>query len=267
VCEYFSLKNKFEEFKNDIDLLAIAGGDGTVRKVTKHLLNSERQIPLTIIPLGTANNIATTLNISGSPEEIIKSWRNSEIIKFDVGKIEGVSGAEFFLEGVGVGLFPLLMMEAQKINQDEMSQDEKIQSARELLQNLIHSHKPEFCRLNLDDDDFSGKYFLVEIMNTRSIGPNLFLAPDADPADDLLNVVMIAENQIHTLADFVIEIIEEKDPKSKFLRRRAKKIEMQCGGGKMHVDDELHELKNSQIKIELGQKLEILKPLKPLARK
>ena len=102
-CRYFSTKEKgWKNFNTDTDLLAIAGGDGTVRKAIKNLLSRKHEIkrfpPIAVIPLGTANNIGNTLGITGNPGEVISSWRNSEIQKFDLGRIHNIDEAKFFLE-------------------------------------------------------------------------------------------------------------------------------------------------------------------------
>src|SRR6516162_7086478 len=44
------------------DIVAVAGGDGIVGNVAKHLIG--RRIPIGVLPLGTANNVATTLGLT-----------------------------------------------------------------------------------------------------------------------------------------------------------------------------------------------------------
>src|SRR5438067_1635676 len=65
------------------DLVVAAGGDGTIRKVAVRLVG--RGVPLTIIPLGTANNIATSLGICGPPAELVAGWPRARRRKLDVG--------------------------------------------------------------------------------------------------------------------------------------------------------------------------------------
>ena len=64
-AEYASSKGK--HFKSALeaagDLVAVAGGDGTVAKVAKVLAG--RGVPMTVLPTGTANNIAITFVKSG----------------------------------------------------------------------------------------------------------------------------------------------------------------------------------------------------------
>src|SRR5262245_14210951 len=46
-------------------LVAVAGGDGTVGKVARRLVDSG--CPIAVLPMGTANNIARSLGIHGQP--------------------------------------------------------------------------------------------------------------------------------------------------------------------------------------------------------
>ena len=62
----------------------MAGGDGTVNKVFAELAGHETLV--TLIPLGTANNIADTLGLTaGSPEELIAAWPDFVLRPFDIG--------------------------------------------------------------------------------------------------------------------------------------------------------------------------------------
>ena len=47
------------------DLLVIAGGDGTITEITTKL--PDRSTPVAVLPLGTANNIARSLGVAGTP--------------------------------------------------------------------------------------------------------------------------------------------------------------------------------------------------------
>src|SRR5687768_6049460 len=92
-CEYVSVKetrwqdrlNTLEGKEKKPDFLIIAGGDGTVRKVSKELLlhTDPARIPIALIPLGTANNIATSLGLKGHVKDIIAGWKQGKLKKFD----------------------------------------------------------------------------------------------------------------------------------------------------------------------------------------
>src|SRR5438132_904355 len=54
-----------ELLRNGVDLVVVAGGDGTVSEVASTLVG--KTVPLLIIPLGTFNNFARSLGIPADP--------------------------------------------------------------------------------------------------------------------------------------------------------------------------------------------------------
>ena len=65
------------------ELVVAAGGDGTVSAAARLL--SGRPVPLAILPLGTANNIARTLQGDASVEELVAGWNTAARCRVDVG--------------------------------------------------------------------------------------------------------------------------------------------------------------------------------------
>src|SRR5690606_7825538 len=54
-AHYASLKEDgWDDFDRDIDFLVICGGDGSVKKVVKALIEKKLEYPLALIPAGTA---------------------------------------------------------------------------------------------------------------------------------------------------------------------------------------------------------------------
>src|SRR5262245_12024906 len=70
-----------------VDVIIAAGGDGTVAKTIRKL--PDRSIPIAILPIGTANNIAHSLGIAGKPAEIIGNWSLDRNRTLDVGVVRG----------------------------------------------------------------------------------------------------------------------------------------------------------------------------------
>src|SRR5690349_240161 len=227
-CSYSSTKqSRWEKLEtDDVDFIVLAGGDGTVRKVAESLLDrrmTEKRFPLGLLPFGTANNIAKTLGLPESAHDIIKGWHGATMKKFDVGVIEGLAKPGFFLEGFGFGLFPKLMraMEKEKKN-DAADPKERLESALILFHEILLSAPVKKCKLQLDDTDYSGEFILVEVMNTRSIGPNLVLAPDADAGDGEFDVVLITEKQRKHLAAYIQKKIDGEEVAFDFPLLKAK---------------------------------------------
>src|SRR5215510_11589128 len=95
---YQSIKERGwkQAFKKPVDLVIAAGGDGTVHKTAWEIMDSG--IPLAILPLGTANNLARSLGFAGSVDEILQSVHCGESEAFDVGVARNGSQRDYFLE-------------------------------------------------------------------------------------------------------------------------------------------------------------------------
>lgn len=224
------------------DLIAVAGGDGIVGKVAK--LSLGRKIPIAVLPMGTANNIAGALGVTDKPlEELIAAWRHTRPTRFDVGVARGPWGENYFLEGIGVGLFADTMsrLDARK-NVDIAhleAADEKITSVLEIMHIRLESCPLHSLKLTLDDHDLSGEYILVEAMNIRSIGPNLLLAPHAEPGDGLLDVVLITKTDEAELHEYLANRIGKGTGSHGLTGRRARRLRIECGDSRIHIDDDL----------------------------
>jgi diacylglycerol kinase family enzyme len=262
-CSYSSTKHfRWENIgtQDKLDFLVLAGGDGTVRKVADGLLSrkmTEKKYPLALLPFGTANNIALTLGLSDSVERNVRGWRKGALKKFDVGVIDGLDQPAFFLEGFGYGLFPKLMhaMERKKHN-DIPDPKEKLQTALELLHEMVLTAPVKKCQLQIDEIDYSGEFLLIEVMNIRSIGPNLTLAPEADPGDGEFEVVLVTEKQRDHLAEYVKQKIAGEEVPFDFPLLKAKRLKISWDGKHVHVDDEYHKLeKPIDIRIEMREGL------------
>lgn len=245
-CEYSSTKTegweKIESLKTD--LVVVAGGDGTVRKVAPHILGKE--IPIGLFPLGTANNIGKTLGIVGDTERLAGSWSHGILKPYDVGKIGGLNGEGFlyFLEGMGYGVFPRLMEKMrEREGHGEETPEENLRIALDMLHDIILSYKAKACTIEAEGITYSGKFLLVEIMNICSIGPNLNLDPTADPGDGEIEVVLVPEEQRDAFAGYVRNRIKGIDEPFLFNVFKAKKLSLSWEGKLVHIDD-----KNIQLK-------------------
>jgi diacylglycerol kinase family enzyme len=90
------------------DVVVVAGGDGTVAKVAKRLAGTA--VPMAIVPMGTANNIARSLGIGVDPLAAAHGLVNYVERKVDLGTVQSHREREFFVEGFGLGIFASVAM-------------------------------------------------------------------------------------------------------------------------------------------------------------
>ncbi|MND61201.1 diacylglycerol kinase [compost metagenome] len=130
--------------------------------------------------------------------------------------------------------------------------EEKIKEALKLLLEILDSYEARLCDLQIDGKDYSGKYLMVEIMNTKSIGPNLVLSPDSDPGDSKLNIVIIGEKHRKKLLSYIEGKIDGEKSEYKFDTIEGENISIRWEGTHVHVDDKVVKVKKSaEVKIEL----------------
>ena len=112
--DYFSAKecDLAEVAGRPADLVVVAGGDGTVGKVVAVAMPEAP--PIAILPLGTANNIATSLGIAGPLGDIVASWAARKTRPFYPASVSGPWGTRRLSEGIGFGAVEQAMSELSR---------------------------------------------------------------------------------------------------------------------------------------------------------
>ncbi|WP_447768784.1 diacylglycerol/lipid kinase family protein [Sphingobacterium faecium] len=246
-CVYFSVKkgDRWVHQLDQADFAIVAGGDGTVRGVVKELVKRnalDKKIPVTILPMGTANNLSIALGIDSNLNHSshIKSWNNSKRQRFDVGVIKNAETTDFFLEGAGYGVFPHLIQKMIGVDKSKVKNaKDELKLALEVLHDIILSAQSEKFWIKADDQIYEGNCILLEVMNIQSIGPNLILSPEAATDDGVFNVVYVDEEQRADFADYIKKRIDQQDVTFNYKSFEAKELTIDCESAYMHIDDEL----------------------------
>lgn len=225
-----------------VDLVAAAGGDGTVAEVARAVAGGP--LPIAVLPFGTANNVATALLQEGMPvEELVAGWADAYRQPFDVGVARGSWGTFRFLESVGAGLLAEAMAEIEEggagyVNELEDA-DERIAAALDLFGRLLPRAPARSFTISLDGRDLSGEYVLVEALNFGVAGPNLRLAPQAGASDGLLDLVLVDQRTRRDLLDQLPVPGADPSRRPDLPVFRGRHIRLRCGDARLHLDDEL----------------------------
>ena len=87
--------------REEIDLVVVAGGDGTVNFTLNRMKEKELDIPIGVIPAGTANDFAGAIGMSKDPLKAAEQIATGEIIRVDCGKVNNI----YFVNIFSFGLF------------------------------------------------------------------------------------------------------------------------------------------------------------------
>lgn len=191
-----------QDFAAAVDdaVIVAAGGDGTVTKV---VMEAPAEARVGVIPLGTANNIATSLGIAGRPEEIIASWLSATTRTVDIWRARGPWGERRFIEGCGVGALARMAHHMDNHQIEGHSPDHEISMARATLAKILTHGDPVPAKLVLDKETVEGRFLLLEMLNFGAVGPRLPLAWSANPSDGLLEIGYTLEEHYNDFSEWL----------------------------------------------------------------
>ena len=175
-----------EMLEEKADVFVAAGGDGTVAKVLRGM--PDRSIPVAILPLGTANNIARSLGIAGSPKDVVAGLAKARRQRFDIGLACGPWGQRVFVEAVGLGPLTEAM---SRIDAVGIERSDGVRIGRDTFRKVLSEASPIRVNLSIDGRPLSDDMLLVEILNIPIAGPGLAFVPEGGVGDGLFDIVCI----------------------------------------------------------------------------
>jgi diacylglycerol kinase (ATP) len=238
---YVSMKSKDWEraFREPIERVIVAGGDGTVSRLAPWLAG--RNIPFCILPLGTANNCARSLNQVQTTEVIMSRLQSAPIKKLDLGVVTSSAGHRIFVESVGVGLLASFMsemrtLEKRRKSRIRLSPEKRLTEAVKYLGQLTRESASAECELLLDDEIVVGEFLLLEISNMRFIGPNLDLASNADPGDGYFDVIWVEYDRRKEWREYLKACGRGEETNPPVKARRCRRLVFRYVDVPVHVD-------------------------------
>lgn len=256
------------------DLVVIAGGDGTVCEVARQLRRHGTGVPITLLPVGTANNVARALGLYASPRELVEGLERGRRVRLDVGVVEGLGAERRFIEAAGFGGFAEMMAfvdsGAHRRTRESIERCHGLDGYVRLLRKRVQGRRARGWRVEIDGADVSGRYILVEIMNIRYVGPNLLLAPDAHPDDGVFDVVLVAGEDAALLDAHLAARLCGAGVPTPLPVRRGRRVRLARKDAGFHVDDEICRTDRAVVEVRVDPgALDLLIPARvpPSARK
>lgn len=163
------------------DLVVAWGGDGTVNEVAGPLIGT--QTALGIVPSGSGDGLARALGLPRDARHALECAGAGGRRAIDTGRL----GDRHFLNIAGIGFDAAV---AAAFNR----------SARRGLGTYVAgalrsvwSYESGAYDLTVDGSEWSGRCFVIAFANGSQYGNGLMIAPDADPFDGRLNLVLVED--------------------------------------------------------------------------
>jgi YegS/Rv2252/BmrU family lipid kinase len=205
------------------------GGDGTVNEVVNGMCSESagENIMLGIICTGTGSDYIRTLGIPRSPFEAIHHLLNPRKVTIDLGSVEYINGGKpakrLFVNFAGVGI-------DAEITKATTQRFKKLGDKPSYLAGLFATmltYRNTETTIKLDGEIRRQSLCEVLVCNGKYGGGSMLVAPEADPADGLFDVMTIKEmGKIEILRCFptIYKGTHVRNPKVEM--RRVKEIEV-----------------------------------------
>lgn len=178
-----------------VDLIVAAGGDGTLNQVVNGVLHgreSYSKLPaLAIIPIGSGNDFARTVNIKSDPARLALLIQAFKPKPIDVGMIrftplEAKPDAiteKYFVNVADMGMGPEVV---RRVNESARPFGHAVAYYKSILATFL-SYKPMVVTAKTDQWTWTGKLRTLAVGNGKCYGHGLHIAPDAKPDDRMFN--------------------------------------------------------------------------------
>ena len=178
--------------------IMIAGGDGTVNYVVNLMKQLNINIPIAILPTGTANDFALQL---GMPINVLNACH--KILTGCSKRIDlGNAGGKYFVNVFSCGLFTDVSQKTPTVLKNVLG---KLAYYLGGLNEL-----PNFKKLNIsikgDYNEFKGQSLIFFVFNGQTAG-NMRLAHSANIQDGLLDVIIVQPGNIANTFNMVMKFI------------------------------------------------------------
>ncbi len=190
-----------------IDVVAIAGGDGSVNEAATGLLDSSTA--LAILPLGSGNGLARHLGYSPWVASTLQVINACHVVDLDIGLIN----EKYFFSLIGIGFDAYVA----KLFNREKTRGLSTYALASLMG--LSRFKPFEYELDSPAKKISGKAFMINVCNANQYGYNFRIAPQASVHDGQFDVVLTREFPLHKAPRLLYDLSTENHLKSPFVHK------------------------------------------------
>ena len=176
-----NLKSKLRD-RQEFEGLFLIGGDGTVNLALQELVGSD--LGLALIPAGTGNDFARTLNLKlKNPEQLISHYLSSRPSLIDVGKV----GEKYFVDVLSTGFDSMVNERANAMKRIKGRAKYNVSILM-----VLSTFKPKNYRFSIDGFSFESKAMLIAVSNGICYGGGMKVTPDAKIDDGLFDILILS---------------------------------------------------------------------------
>jgi len=164
--------------------IVVSGGDGTINSIANLILKNGIDIPMGIIPSGTCNDFARSLDIPGNLSKCIDVILKGNYTNVDVGLI---NGSKYFLSTCAGGIFVDVSYNTSSDLKKKLGPIAYYLKALTELTGI----KPLKIRVKTETEDFEQNLIMFIVLNGRHAAGFNNIYKGADIADGYMDIILI----------------------------------------------------------------------------
>ena len=186
-----------------VEFVIASGGDGTIGAVARLLLDWRPSLPLGIIPSGTCNDFAESLNLPSDEWECINVVADNERAALDVGR---VNGGHIFLSTCAAGMFVNISYSVNSQLKKSFGALAYYFAALGELPNI----RPFSLVIEADSEVVEDDFLLFLLINGSQAAGLANLYAKASMMDGYMDLLLIKNVPAFDLPNFVIEMLNRE---------------------------------------------------------
>jgi YegS/Rv2252/BmrU family lipid kinase len=181
----------------EADLIISLSGDGTVHGLAQGLMrrNPSLRPVLTVIPVGSGNDIARTFSIPKTPAKAVQALANGRLVPCDLGRIvidkenpSSETKTVYFLQTLSFGVDAAVAMKTVELRR-KTRQRESVLYARAAVGAILTELHANHIHYSLDNETFEEELLIMAIQNGPTYGGGFMVAPAAKIDDGFLDII------------------------------------------------------------------------------
>lgn len=212
------LEGFFKDYKGGYEHIVLAGGDGTVDSLVNILIKNNIDIPIGVLPMGTANDYANYIGMSSDVEEACRQILTLPAIDMDLGKVND----KYFINVLSTGFFTDI---SQRTDNDLKNSIGKLAYYLKSIQ-LLKDVRRTKIKIESEDYNYEGDMFIMMVFNGITSG-GIKMAYKSVGNDGLLDVIIL-NGSMTELIPLAIKILKgdhlEKPKGLEYFQTKALKI-------------------------------------------
>ncbi|MGN0658040.1 MAG: YegS/Rv2252/BmrU family lipid kinase [Emergencia sp.] len=206
IFDYLAELDK-ETYREEYRQIIAAGGDGTINVCVNAMIRHDIDLPLAIMPAGTANDFAYYFNIPNDIDQMLEIAMGDNYTYADVGRVND----RYFINVAAIGQ---VVGVSQKT---DPTLKNTIGVLAYYLKGLseIPGMKPVKVTLTTPEKIYREKMYFMVVMNGKSAGGFKKISPDSEINDGLLDVLLFRNMSLLEMPGVFMKILQGNHPSSK----------------------------------------------------